>query len=94
MKVIVAGMPKTGTKSIMLALQKLGMNTYDYMESYEYYKKDWIKIFQEGGTVEDFRRMYQGVDAVADSPVWYYWEELLEAFPETKVSFGSNFLSV
>lgn len=80
-----AGQSKTGTKSMAWAMQELGMNVYDAMEHYVHLEKDWIKILTTGGTPEDLRRMYKGVDAVTDIPVWYFWEEFLEAFPECKV---------
>jgi len=85
MKVILAGQSKTGTKSMAWALEELGMNVYDAMEHYMYLSDDWIKIVTKGGTIDDFRRMYEGVDAVTDVPAWYFWEELMKAFPETKV---------
>ena len=85
MKVIVAGQSKTGTKSMAWALQQLGMNVYDAMEHYTYLQKDWEQVLTKGATIEDFRRMYQGVDAVTDIPAWYFWEELLQAYPDAKV---------
>ena len=86
MKVIVAGSSKTGTKSMVVALNQLGMRVYDAMEHYSCLRDDWLKICSEGGNIADFKRMYQGVDAVTDLPVWYFWEELLQAFPDAKVS--------
>lgn len=85
MKVIVAGMPKTGTKSMNAALTLLGYEVYDWMKNFYYLGDDWIRIIERGGTIEDFRRMYKNVDAVADGPCYAYWEELAEAFPNAKV---------
>lgn len=85
MKVIVAGMPKTGTKSMAQALKELGYVVYDFMEQYQYHRKDWVKIMVDGGTTEDFRRMYENVDAVTDVPACRYWNELHKAFPDSKV---------
>ena len=85
MKVIVAGFCKTGTKSVNAALKELGYSVYDYMEHYIYHGKDWEKILNEGGTREDFHRMYDDVDAVTDIPACYFWDEILAAFPEAKV---------
>lgn len=86
MKVIFAGMPKTGTKSMCAALTYLGYNVYDYMENCEFLSKEWTKILEEGGTVEDFRKMYENVDAITDVPGCIFWEEISEAFPDAKVS--------
>ena len=85
MKVICAGYPKTGTKSMQAAVTELGYNDYDAMENFAYLQDDWIKIFKEGGTTEDFRRMFENVDAVTDVPAAAYWDEIHKAFPDAKV---------
>ena len=48
------------------------------------------RFFREGGSTEDFRRMFANVDAVTDVPCVFFWEEILEAFPEAKVILGSR----
>ncbi|XP_076823418.1 uncharacterized protein LOC143469561 [Clavelina lepadiformis] len=85
MKVIVAGLSKTGTKSMADALRMLGYSVYDYMENYEYLHKDWEKIFAGDGTTDDFRRMYKDVDAITDTPAAYFWDEIHKAFPDAKI---------
>lgn len=85
MKVIVAGAPKTGTKTMAEALRVLGYNVYDYFENFEYLGDDWYKIMREGGSIEDFRRMFENVDAVMDVPCCHYWQEIHQAFPHAKV---------
>ena len=87
MKVIVAGLSKTGTITVTAALGQLrGITTvYHFMDHYANFGSFWKKICEEGGTKEDFQRMYSNVDAVADVPAAYFWEELLEAYPEAKV---------
>jgi len=67
------------------ALKDLGYNVYDYLEHYQYNGDKWMKICYDGGTVEDFRQMYKDVDAAVDMPIWIFWEELSEAFPDAKV---------
>ena len=91
MKVIVAGMPKTGTKTMKAALEELGYSVYDLLENFQYLNKDWQKIFNEGGTTEDFRRMFENVDAVTDVPGCYFWDEIHKAFPEAKVSVNDKY---
>lgn len=85
MKIIVAGYPKTGTKSMVAALNMLGFTVYDYMENYEILGKDWMKIMEKGGNVEDFKKMYQDVDACTDMPCCFFWQEILQAFPDAKI---------
>ncbi|XP_076803509.1 uncharacterized protein LOC143447341 [Clavelina lepadiformis] len=86
MKVIVAGYPKTGTKSMNAALSELGYNVYDFLDHFWYHGDKWAKILSSsGGSIEDFKEMYQTVDVVADSPPNLFWEEILQAFPDAKV---------
>lgn len=85
MKVIVAGYPKTGTKSMAAALTRLGFNVYDALENMVYLQDEYIKILGDGWTTEDFRRMYETVDAVCDMPACFFWDEIHKAFPDAKV---------
>ena len=86
MKVIVAGLPKTGTKCMQAALKELGYNVYDYMENFVYFEHEWHKILNGYGTTEDFQVMFENVDAVTDAPSCYFWDEIHKAFPEAKAS--------
>lgn len=90
MKVIYAGFPKTGTKTMNAALTELGFNCYDYLENYQFLGSEWMRIFEEGGTTEDFKRMYKDVDACMDVPCCYFWEEIHKAFPDAKIIFGQR----
>jgi len=86
MKVVVAGYQKTGTKSTNNALRILGYNVYDFIEHYWFHYEQWMKIFTTGSTAIDFRQMYENVDVVIDSPSYFFWEQIHEAFPDAKVS--------
>ena len=87
MKVIAAGYGKTGTKTMNVALQQLGYSVHDSPDQFWFHEKEWTKIMSagEGGTIEDFKRMYQDVDAVVDAPASLFWEQIHEAFPDAKV---------
>ncbi|CAK8677541.1 unnamed protein product [Clavelina lepadiformis] len=87
MKVITAGFSKTGTKSMFLALSELGYNVYDFHDHFWHHCDQWTKIYSSstGGTIEDFKEMYESVDAVTDAPPYLFWEEILQAFPDAKV---------
>ena len=85
MKLIVAGLPETGTKSLAKGLQMLGYRVYDTKDNYTHFYEQWMRIMDRGGLPVDFRDMYQDIDASLDVPVVYYWEEILKAFPGTKV---------
>ncbi|XP_015759052.1 PREDICTED: uncharacterized protein LOC107338332 [Acropora digitifera] len=84
MKVICAGLAKTGTKSITKALRHLGYEVYDWEEQIFYFMDQWIDVFQNGAA-PDVKYIYQNADAVVDVPGVFFWEEILEAFPDCKV---------
>ena len=86
MKVIIAGFSKTGTKTLNAALTELGYEVYDFLDHFWYHGKDWMRIFQDGGNANNFKRMYENVDAVCDVPTFPFWEEIHKAFPESKVN--------
>ena len=86
MKIIVAGFSKTGTKSVHSALKTLGFKVYDHLEHFLYLEKEWNKILNTGGKIQDFRHMYEDVDVGIDSPVYYFWKEIHNAFPNSMVS--------
>ena len=86
MKVIVAGFSKTGTKTMNAALTKLGYKVYDYLDNFMYLHDEWKRILEGNGSIEDFRKMYENVDAVVDTPAHLYWYEIHQNFPDAKVS--------
>lgn len=85
MKIIVAGCPKTGTKSINAALKQLGYEVYDFVEHLYFLEKEWAGIFKDGWNENTFYEMYKSVDAAVDLPTSLFWEPLHEAFPDAKV---------
>lgn len=80
-----AGLNKTGTKTMCAALTFLGYEVFDWMENFWYLGDEWISQIKNGVKVEELRRMYKSVDAITDAPGNFYWEELMEAFPDAKV---------
>ena len=84
MKIICAGLGKTGTKSIAKALRHLGFNVFDWEEQIFDFINHWFDVFQNGAE-PDVKRVYQNADAVVDIPGTFFWDEILEAFPDCKV---------
>ena len=84
MKLICAGMPKTGTKSISKALRHLGFTVFDWEEQVFDFLDHWFDVYQNGAT-PDVKRVYRNADAVVDIPGNFFWEEILQAFPDCKV---------
>ena len=84
MKVICAGLMKTGTKSLAKALRELGFSVYDVEEHVSFHLQPWHAILVEAKE-PDFLSMYRDVDAVTDVPANAFYEEILKAFPDAKV---------
>ena len=71
MKVICAGLAKTGTTSLAKALQVLGYNVYDFNEHCEFHFQQLLDSF-ETDRHPNFKEIYQGVDAVTDVPPQHF----------------------
>ena len=84
MKIICAGPAKTGTKSISKALQILGLKVYNWEEQTFDFLDHWVDVFQNGSK-PDVKRVYENADAVVDMPGKFFFEEILETFPDCKV---------
>lgn len=84
MKVICAGLSKTGTTSMAAALRILGFTVYDWPEHRTIHVDEWLDILHRG-KIPDFSAMYNNVDAVTDLPAAFWFQEILEVFPDAKV---------
>ena len=84
MKIICAGFLKTGTKSITKALRHLGFTVLDWEEQTFDFRDHWVDVFQNG-VKPDVKRVYQNADVCVDTPGNFFFEEILEGFPDCKV---------
>jgi len=84
MKIICAGLSKTGTKSLAKALRILGFTVFDFDEHDHFHIDKWFDVYCEGKS-PDFASMYKDVDAVTDLPPAFWFEEIYGAFPDAKV---------
>ncbi|KAL9980563.1 hypothetical protein ACROYT_G009166, partial [Oculina patagonica] len=84
MKVICAGLMKTGTSTLTKALQVLGYNVYGAPDGIKFHQQEWLDSF---GTdhLPNFEEIFKGVDAVTDHPAAFWFEEISNAFPEAKI---------
>lgn len=85
MKLICAGLSKTGTKSLASALRTLGFKVYDFPEHIEFHLDEWSAIYRGEMKTPDFVAMYEGVDALTDLPAAFWYEEIIQAFPDAKI---------
>ena len=88
MKVLCAGLAKTGTKSLAEALRILGYEVEDVYDQYEKHWKEWEVILSKGYSTENIRKMFENVEATTDAPAYMIWEDIHRAFPESKVRFS------
>lgn len=84
MKVICAGLSKTGTKSIAKALKVLGFSVFDFFDHIIVHHDEWVDIYRQGKT-PDFLSMYKDVDAITDLPAAFWYDEIHQTFPDAKV---------
>ena len=84
MKIICAGLAKTGTPSLASALRILGYKVYEYPEHVAFNGEEWLDIYMKGKSPH-FVSMYKDVDAVTDRPPAFWFQEISEAFPDAKV---------
>lgn len=77
LKVLGVGLSRTGTTSLSVALENLGLRCI-------HYDRDRLtRILMDPPEVPDFR-VYDDVDAVTDLPAAHFYRELLAAYPDAK----------
>ena len=86
MKVIGAGLPRTGTSSLKAALERLGYepcyHMFELMRNPDHVDRWWPIITGES---RDWERMFDGYQSAVDFPTSIYWRELADAYPEAKL---------
>ena len=86
LKVIGAGLPRTGTLSMKAALEQLGYGRCYHMAEVFYAPwraEAWTRYFQ-GGPI-DWEQVFDGFGAAVDAPPCLVWKTLAERYPEAKV---------
>lgn len=86
MKIIGAGLPRTGTSSLKAALERLGFGpTYHMFEllGNPEHAERWRPVLNQ--ETPDWERVFAGYDSALDFPASIYWQELAEAYPDAKV---------
>lgn len=86
LKVIGAGLPRTGTLSMKAALEQLGFGQCYHMEEVfaaPARSGQWASFFR-GGPV-DWDQVFEGYGAAVDAPACFAWRALAEHYPDAKV---------
>ena len=85
LKIIGAGMGRTGTASLKVALEALGIGRCYHMTEVlknPRFVTDWISA--AGGNA-DWATIFSGYSATVDNPGCNYWRELAAFYPDAKV---------
>jgi len=85
MQVFGAGFGRTGTMSLKIALEKLGMGPCYHMRevvSRPSHIKLWYDISR--GEHPNWDRLFSGINSAVDFPVCLFYEELVNKFPDAK----------
>ena len=86
LKVIGAGLSRTGTLSMKHALEQLGYGRCYHMEEVfaaHERSRAWASYFT-GGPV-DWDEVFDGYGAAVDAPACLAWRDLMKAYPDAKV---------
>lgn len=84
-KVIGAGVGRTGTYSLKLALEQLGFGPCHHMEEVVKAPERQVPLWSAAARGEpDFVAAYAGFGSAVDWPTAAFWRELAVAYPEAK----------
>jgi hypothetical protein len=86
LSVIGAGFGRTGTESMKLALETLGLGPCHHMKEVLPNPQQialWRSVAQGGSA--DWDEIFAGYHAAVDWPAAYFWRELAEHYPDAKI---------
>jgi hypothetical protein len=87
LEIIGAGLPRTGTMSLKIALEILGIGKcYHMIENFKNcHSLEWVDIYNEKNQIELFELIFKSYSATVDAPGCFFWKQLLELNPRAKV---------
>jgi hypothetical protein len=90
LKVIGAGLGRTGTHSTQVALNQLGFRCYHMVEVIRNKENKshldfWRKVANSPASRQDWEQVFSKYTATVDFPACAVWRELMEAYPDAKV---------
>ncbi len=91
LRVVGAGVGRTGTHSLKIALERLcGGTCHHMMEMFE--RPDQRELFTRAidGETVDWTEVYDGFTAMVDFPGSMFWREAADAFPHAPVLLSSR----
>ncbi len=85
MKIICAGFPKTGTKSMAMALRELGYSVYDFEEHVDFHLDKFVDFMDGVKDSAELMEAYKDVDVCIDQPACTMWLTFFKHYPDAKV---------
>ncbi|ORZ00618.1 P-loop containing nucleoside triphosphate hydrolase protein [Syncephalastrum racemosum] len=88
LKVIGAGLGRTGTMSLQEALQILGLRTHHMRELIADTDQDpgiWTRAIEDPEHPDEWDKAYEGYEAAVDWPTASFYKELMEKYPDAKI---------
>lgn len=87
LKVIGAGIGRTGTESLKKALEQLGFGTayhmFELTMKHPEHLPEWQKLAR--GEEPDYERLFAGYQSTTDFPACIFYQEFMAQYPEAKV---------
>jgi hypothetical protein len=91
LRVVGAGLGRTGTHSLKLALERLlGGRCYHMVEVFKRPSDMAVWRAAANGDLPDWRRLFDGFAATVDWPAAPFWPQLAEAFPDAIILLSSR----
>src|SRR5437870_2958107 len=85
LKVIGAGLGRTGTLSLKLALEELGFGPCHHMAEVMLHLESVPLWIQAADGNPDWEAIYKGYAATVDYPGCFFWRELEKFYPDAKI---------
>jgi len=84
LKVIGAGLARTGTMSLKIALEELGFGPCYHMTEVLKHPKH-IRLWDAAARGVNWREIFEGYQATTDWPACIFYQELMNVYPDAKV---------
>jgi hypothetical protein len=90
-KIIGAGLPRTGTNTLKVSLEKLGYSKTYHMKELLVHPEQlhyWVTLRETGTTNWD--QLYKGYEATVDFPCYPWYKEHMKQYPDAKVILSTR----
>ncbi|HYV94490.1 MAG TPA: sulfotransferase [Chitinophagales bacterium] len=87
LKIIGAGVGRTGTHSLKIALEELGFGKCYHMEELLMHNPQNVKYWEDAkaGKPVNWEELFNGFQSAVDIPTFYFYKELMKVYPGAKV---------